>query len=98
MKKIITVLSLCCLLTPAFAEKNVFFGEKINSITVYGAQSTGPGTLLKLVQPGIWDIYSQTFLMAQYSQPITFFRLDSTKHIRARWVNSARSAGVSPCC
>ena len=62
---------------PAFAENNVFFGNKINSITVYGAQSTDSGSLLKLIQPGIWDFAPQTFIMAQYSQPIKFFRLDS---------------------
>lgn len=65
------------LTTSAFAESNVFFGEKINSITLYGAQSTGSGTLLKLVQPGLWQINPQTILIAQYSQPVKFFRLDS---------------------
>lgn len=77
MKKIATVLCLSIFLSPAFAEKNIFFGDKIDSITIYGAQSTGSGSLLKLVQPGLWDFYSQTFLMAQYSQPMKLFRLDS---------------------
>ena len=77
MKKI--AISLCAIFTvaPAVAEYNVFFGEKDNSIMLYGAQSAGSGTLLKLIQPGIWDINPQTFLMAQYSQPMTLFRLDS---------------------
>jgi len=77
MKKIIIALCLIGALTPAFAEKNIMFGDKINSIAIYGAQSTGSGTLLKLLYPGIWDISPQTFFMAQYSQPMKFFRLDS---------------------
>lgn len=77
MKKIITCLLLSMLILPTFAENNVMFGNKINSMTIYGAQSTGSGTLLKLIQPGLWDFNSQTFVMAQYSQPIKFFRLDS---------------------
>lgn len=76
-KKIIICLLLSVLISPSFAQNNVMFGDKINSITVYGAQSTGSGSLLKLIQPGIWDILPQTFLMAQYSQPMKFFRLDS---------------------
>lgn len=76
MKKIALIL-LTTLTMPTMADSNVFFGDKINSITIYGAQSTGSGTLLKLIQPGIWDISPQTFLMAQYGQPVKFFRLDS---------------------
>lgn len=77
MKKILCVLCFCGLLTPCLADNNVFFGDKINSITLYGTQSTGSGSLLKLIQPGIWEINPQTLLFAQYSQPIKFFRLDS---------------------
>ena len=77
MKKIITVLSLCAILSPAVADTNVLFGDKINSIMLYGAQGTGSGSLLKLVQPGIWEFNPQTLIMAQYSQPMKFFRLDS---------------------
>jgi len=62
---------------PVFGKDNIMFGDKINSITLYAAQGTGSGSLLKLVQPGIWDFGPQTFLMAQYSQPMQFFRLDS---------------------
>jgi hypothetical protein len=83
MKKIIFILSLCACLSPAFAEKNIMFGEKINSITVYGAQSTGSGTLFKLVQPGLWDINPQSLLLVQYSQPMTLFRLDSRLNLNA---------------
>ena len=77
MKKIAVSLCVAALTFPVFAENNVFFGDKINSITIYGAQSAGNGSLLKLIQPGIWDFYPQTLLMAQYSQPMKFFRLDS---------------------
>ena len=78
MKKIsIFALSCALFLCPTFAEKNIMFGDKINSITVYGAQSTGSGSLLKLIYPGEWEISPQTLFMAQYSQPIQFFRLDS---------------------
>lgn len=77
MKKIAAFLGLLTLSVPAFAENNILFGDKINSITIYGAQSTGSGTLLKLVQPGLWDVSPQTFVMFQYSQPMKFFRLDS---------------------
>lgn len=76
MKKIIAIV-LATLSTGALAETNVFFGDKMNSITLYAQQSVGSGTLLKLVQPGLWDFCPQTFIMAQYSQPIQFFRLDS---------------------
>lgn len=77
MKKYLTILGVLMSITPVMAQDNVFFGDKINSITLYGAQSTGSGTLLKLIQPGLWDFGPQTFVMAQYSQPIQFFRLDS---------------------
>lgn len=75
----ISLFALTCalFLCPTFAETNIMFGDKINSITVYGAQSTGSGSLLKLIYPGEWEISPQTFFMAQYSQPIQFFRLDS---------------------
>ena len=76
MKKVALFL-LTTLTMPAMADSNVFFGDKINAITIYGAQGTGSGTLLKLIQPGIWDFVPQTLLMAQYSQPMKFFRLDS---------------------
>lgn len=76
MKKTVIILS-ALMMMPAMAEENVFFGEKLNSISLYVAQSTGSGSLLKLIQPGLWDFYPQTLLMARYSQPIQFFRLDS---------------------
>ena len=76
MKKLITIL-LLTLPVGVWAESNVFFGEHDNLITIYATQSTGSGSLLKLVQPGIWDLLPQTFVMFQYSQPMKFFRLDS---------------------
>ena len=77
MKKYLISLIAATLITPTMADTNIMFGDKINSITLYAAQSVDSGTLLKLVQPGLWDFTPQTFVMAQYSQPITFFRLDS---------------------
>ena len=77
MKKIVLFLCVASFLSPTFAETNIMFGDKINSLTLYAAQSSGSGSLLKLIQPGIWDISPQTFFMAQYSQPMQFFRLDS---------------------
>ena len=77
MKKCLISLITIILAVPAIADTNIMFGDKINSITLYAAQGVGSGTLLKLIQPGLWDFDPQTFVMAQYSQPIKFFRLDS---------------------
>lgn len=77
MKKILISLFALSVVCPAIADTNVMFGDKINSMTLYAAQSTGSGSLLKLIQPGIWDFNAQTFVMLQYAQPIQFFRLDS---------------------
>lgn len=77
MKKYVLIFCLIGLIHPTFAESNIMFGDKINSITLYAAQGTNHGSLLKLIQPGIWDITPQTLLLAQYSQPMQFFRLDS---------------------
>lgn len=63
--------------SPVMAEDNIMFGDKINSITLYAAQGVGSGSLLKLVQPGIWDFNPQTLLLVQYAQPMKLFRLDS---------------------
>ena len=80
MKKITIALLLSILTLPTFAETNktnVMFGDKMNSVTLYAAQSTGSGTLFKLINPTIWDFYPQTLVLFQYSQPMQFFRLDS---------------------
>ncbi len=77
MKKHLISFAAAVLMMPAVADTNIMFGDKINSITFYAAQGVGSGSLLKLVQPGLWDFDPQTFTMLQYSQPIKFFRLDS---------------------
>jgi len=77
MKKIFLILIALIVTNSAIADNNIMFGDKINSLTLYAAQSTGSGTLFKLVQPGLWDFYPQSFIMLQYAQPIKFFRLDS---------------------
>ena len=77
MKKYLLSLIALIIAVPAIGETNIMFGDKINSITLYAAQGVGSGSLLKLVQPGLWDFDPQTFVMLQYSQPIKFFRLDS---------------------
>lgn len=77
MKKYLISFAATALMTPAIADTNIMFGDKINSITFYAAQGVGSGSLLKLIQPGLWDFDPQTFTMLQYSQPIKFFRLDS---------------------
>ena len=77
MKKYLISLVAIILAMPVFADGNIMFGDKINSVTLYAAQGVGSGSLLKLIQPGIWDFSPQTLIMAQYSQPMKFFRLDS---------------------
>ena len=77
MKKTVALFALPMLVFPTVAQSNVMFGESDNSITLYATQSAGSGSLLKLIQPGIWEISPQTFVLVQYSQPIKFFRLDS---------------------
>ena len=77
MKKYIFIFANIMLISPAIAGDNIMFGKYDNSVTMYVAQSTGSGTLLKLIQPGIWDFSPQTLFLGQYSQPIQFFRLDS---------------------
>lgn len=52
-----------------------------DSVGIYTAQGTGPGTLFKLIQPGLWDINPMTLIMAQYSQPMEIMRLDSRMNI-----------------
>ena len=77
LRKILAFLLFLPFVYPAMAQTNIMFGDKINSISLYAAQGVGSGSLLKLIQPGIWDFNPQTFFMVQYAQPIQFFRLDS---------------------
>ena len=51
-----------------------------NSVSVHLGQGTGPGSLFKLVNPGQWDFMPQTMIMAQYSQPMTLFRLPARQN------------------
>ena len=76
MKKIALLSLLCTLPVTAMAKTNPFFpGDKINSIGGYVAQSTGSGTLFKLVEPWLWEFNPQTLFMFQYAQPTEIFRL-----------------------
>ena len=96
MKKYIAFLCTLCLFAPSYADSNIMFGDKDNSLTLYVAQSTGSGSLLKLIQPGLWDFYPQTLILAQYSQPIKFFRLDSRLNLNiAQNIAYKSSKGLS---
>ncbi|MBD5391517.1 acyloxyacyl hydrolase [bacterium] len=67
--------------THAFADANPMFGnENKDAITLYVAQGTGPGSLFKLVNPVDWDIVPMSMIMAQYSQPMTIFRLPARQN------------------
>jgi hypothetical protein len=81
MKKIIAAFLMIFPLS-AVADGNPMFGAgHDNSVTVHVAQGTGPGTLFKLVQPGLWKFEPMTLFMAQYSQPITIFRLPARQNL-----------------
>lgn len=77
MKKLLFILAFILVLpTAVMAADNPMFGPgHENSIAIYTAQGAGDGTLFKLIQPGLWDFEPMTVVMAQYSQPITVFRL-----------------------
>jgi hypothetical protein len=62
-------------------ENPMFKKDAINSIGFYIAQGTGSGTLFKLIDPLIWDFYSMTLFMVQYSQPTTIFRLPARQSL-----------------
>ncbi len=65
----------------ASASYNPMFGDNHkNSVSVHLGQGTGPGSLFKLVNPGQWDFMPQTMIMAQYSQPMTLFRLPARQN------------------
>lgn len=79
MKKYICILSLVA--TPAMAATNPMFGaHHDNAVTIYAGQSTGPGSLFKLIDPFDWCITPQTMIMAQYSQQMTLFRLPARQN------------------
>ena len=84
MKK--SIISFLLLITvPAFAKSekpNPMFGENTdNAIAIYVAQGTSPGSLLKLVNPFLWDFEPMTNLMLQYSQPLEIFRLPARMNL-----------------
>lgn len=63
------------------ASANPMFGDNHdNAISLYVAQSTGPGSLFKLINPFMWDVMPQTMLMVQYSQPMTLFRMPARQN------------------
>ena len=78
MQKILPITLCAVLSTSAIAANNPMFGlDTKNSITLNIAQSTGNHNIRKLIWPFDWDIYSQTLIMATYSQPVEIFRLPS---------------------
>ena len=82
MKKSVLFSCLLSAILPNIANANVMFGDDTrNSIGIYAAQGTGPGTLFKLIQPGLWDISPMTLAMMQYSQPMEIMRLDARMNI-----------------
>ena len=82
MKKSVLFSCLLSVILPNIANANVMFGDDTrNSIGIYAAQGTGPGTLFKLIQPGLWDISPMTLAMIQYSQPMEIMRLDARMNI-----------------
>lgn len=84
MKKFIPFILCAILPLYASAAQNPMFGPgDENSIMIYAGQSTGSGTLFKLIQPSLWEFGPQTLFMAQYSQPMTIFRLPARQNLAA---------------
>jgi len=84
MKKLILITLLTIAATPVAMAQNPMFGmDTRNAVTLYAAQGTGPGSLFKLINPGIWDFSPQTFFMLQYSQPMEIFRLPGRMNFNA---------------
>lgn len=76
MKKIAILSLLCALPIVSYGAENPMFGRGAqNSLGLYVAQSTGDGTLFKLVEPWLWEFSPQTLFMFQYAQPMEIFRL-----------------------
>ncbi|MBD5389186.1 acyloxyacyl hydrolase [bacterium] len=67
--------------TGAAAANPMFGADHRNAISLYAGQSTGPGSLFKLIDPFQWDITPMTMGMFQYSQPMTLFRLPARQNI-----------------
>lgn len=82
MKKSIFAFLAIMIAPGARAYDNPMFGaDDINSVAIHVAQGTGAGTLFKLVDPFQWDFSPMTMLMAQYSQPMTVFRLPARQNL-----------------
>ena len=82
MKKFVLLSCFISLTLPQVVHANVMFGDNTrNSIELHIAQGTGPGTLFKLIQPGLWDIRPMTLVMAQYSQPMEIMRLPARMNV-----------------
>ncbi len=64
------------------AAANPMFGpDRENAITIYAAQGTGGGSLIKLIDAVQWDISPMSLVMAQYSQPMRLFRLPARMNL-----------------
>lgn len=82
MNKIVLFSGLAVLIATNTVRANVMFGDDTrNSIGLYAAQGTGPGSLFKLIQPGLWDVSPMTMLMVQYSQPMEIMRLPARMNV-----------------
>ena len=83
MKKLFFAFLVSTLAFTARADsKNILFEtDTDNAISIYVAQGTGPGSLLKLIYPGKWDFSPMTLLMVEYSQPMTIFRMPARMNV-----------------
>ncbi len=67
---------------PAAAQENPMFGPNhLNSVSLYAGQGIGAGSLFKLIDPALWKFSPMTMAMAQYSQPMTFFRMPARQNL-----------------
>ena len=84
MKKIY-VSFLLIITLPAFADSiksNPMFGNDTdNAVALYVSQGTSPGSLLKLINPFLWDFEPMTNFMVQYSQPMEIFQQKQAVHL-----------------
>lgn len=84
MRKIYTTFLAITISVPAIAEQNVMFGKDTkNSVSLYLSNSTGAGSLLKLVDPFDWDIVPMNMIMFGYSQPMRILRLPARVNVNA---------------
>ncbi len=82
MKKLFGYLCLFLWTAPACAIHNPMFGDGAqNAISLYAAQGTGGGSLIKLIDAVRWDISPMTLVMAQYSQPMEIMRLPARMNV-----------------